>query len=198
MRDGRMDADDLLRAVAEALDVEPSPEFGEQVRQRAGADRAARRQMRRYAAAVAVSAAAGLVVIFVTGRPADVPSPVPARRVETAAESATRGGPATAIAAADLVGTASVPRRADAGRAPHDRRRRAPPDPARPFPAAPIVVPRGQLEGVRQLASAVASGRVRIGPPLADWAADVQTDVAPLGVPDPIRVPAIDIDPIAN
>jgi hypothetical protein len=68
----------------------------------------------------------------------------------------------------------------------------------RAFAAAPVVVPRGQLEGVRQLASAAASGRVRIGPSLADWAAGVQPEAAALQAPDPIRVPALDVEPIVN
>jgi hypothetical protein len=69
---------------------------------------------------------------------------------------------------------------------------------AGPLAVAPIIVPRGQLEGVRQLASAVASGRVRFGPSLASWTADVDPEVAPLPPPDPIRVAALHIEPIVN
>lgn len=204
MRVGRMDADDPVQTLADALDLEPSSGFGARVRDGIEADRAARRRTWRYAMAVAVPAAVALVVVWSAHRPIDeqpramssragavMPSEtrVAATTTEDASASTERSGVAVAARA-----MGESPRRNEER---HGKARVAR-NAWRAFAAAPVVVPRGQLEGVRQLASAAASGRVRIGPSLADWAAGVQPEAAALQAPDPIRVPALDVEPIVN
>jgi hypothetical protein len=71
-----------------------------------------------------------------------------------------------------------------------------------PKPAAlstsAIVLPPGQLEGVRQLARAAASGQLRVAPSLVDWSPGGHLEVAVLTPPDLIHVPALEIEPLAN
>ncbi|HWB17471.1 MAG TPA: hypothetical protein VG538_13770 [Vicinamibacterales bacterium] len=203
MRDERMDADDPLRALADALDVEPSPGFGAQARQRIDADRGARRRTRRYAMAIIVPAAAiALVVVWAAHRPSDVQPRAVSSHAEVVPQSAPPHpvAPTTEDLAAERSATAVVARTRESRM--RDEGRRGSPrafrNESQAFAAVPVVVPRGQLEGVRQLASAAASGRVRIGPPLADWAAGVQPEATPLQAPDPLRVPALSVEPLAN
>jgi hypothetical protein len=201
MSGDRMNGDDPLQALADMLDVEPSPGFAARVRQHIDADRGARRRMWRYAIAAAVPLLAALIIWVANPPPQGRPPATSSRVAETRALTADGPMPGTDAVSAARPTAASSGRatgpmgaRGERGR----REARVARNRPRTFATAPVVVPPGQLEGVRQLARAAATGRVRMGPPLADWAANVDPEVAPLAAPDPLRVPLIDVEPLTN
>jgi hypothetical protein len=184
-----------LSALAAALDLEPSSGFEAAVRRRVEADAVARRSLRRRglltAGALVVAVVAGGFFTHQTGKgqplsavaqtDASLSPELPAVRSEPIAAGEVRPTDAHATRSITQVTLPRKPR--------HSRV-------VRPVP--PIVLPPGQLEGVRQLASAAASGRLRAGPSLVDWSARVHAEVAPLAAPDVIDVPALEIEPLAN
>jgi hypothetical protein len=201
MKDERPDADDPLWALAQALDVDPSPGFAARVREGVDADRAARRRTWRYAMAAAVPLLAALIV-WVAQVPGDGQPAVSSPGAAEAGASVAGGR----MPGADVVGAAppTVASERPAAGATHahgeeaQRRARVERTRSQRFATAPVIVPPGQLEGVQRLARAAAAGRVRMGPQLAMWAANVDPEVAPLAAPDPLRVPPIEIDPLTE
>jgi hypothetical protein len=198
MTEPREDVVDSLQALTDALDVATSPDFEARVRERVDADRVARRRTWRYSVAVAVPAVAALlIIVFATRERTEESRPALSHRVEATSHAADGGASpeGVVVEAAATAGrearhvTPSDARSVRAHVSRHALGRAAP---------APVIVPPGQLEGVRRLASAAAAGRVRMGPSLVGWTVDAAPDIALLAAPDPLRVSPIDIEPIAN
>jgi hypothetical protein len=144
--DDRTGLNDIDRAIADALDVEPSPEFAARVRQRiasAPAPASFWSGWRLAAAAAAVVAAIGIAML---SSRAPAPAPVQASRTPSVAPPrAVDVGPSPA----PVTTAGSVPTPA--------RRPRVPPQVARVTAEPEVLVPREEIEMYRRLIARAAS-----------------------------------------